>query len=338
MKSAQTDVVAANRINPGESLRIAREGKGWSIAEVAAQLNLTPERLGQIESGAFEKLPGNTFARGYIRTYAKLLGVDQTELVKEFDLFTGSDAVGSSVHSLGRIEEPVNYSQKVLRFVSFAMLVVLAIVGFYWWQEQAKRQEADVAAASIEHVEVEGADGSTQIHPIDEPEDQAVIAAQNETQLDLSATGDALVESPEPEGDGGEQAATGTAPLATESLAAGAAAATPESASTAPAAPATDTNANATPAAASEAPIAGAGEGNVSITFSENCWLQLKDANGKVIYSGLKKKGESLNVVGKAPIELRLGFASGAQVSYNGQAVNVAPYVTGETARLKLGL
>ncbi|WP_339487500.1 RodZ family helix-turn-helix domain-containing protein [Pseudomonas sp. EL_65y_Pfl2_R95] len=329
MKSAPPEAIAANRINPGETLRLAREAKSWSIAEAAAQLNLTPERLGQIEAGEFDKLPGTTFARGYLRTYAKLLGVDQAEIVKEFDQFTGSSVAASNVQSLGRIEEPVNYSQKVLRFVSFAMLVVLGTVGFFWWQEQAKRQSDEASMAGIEHVEVEGADGSTQIHALDEPEDQAVIAAQNETQLDLPGTGDSLTESPEPESDDAT-----LDPANTE-------AAAPEIAESTP--PATPTEAPAAaaqtqPAATEAAPAAVAGEGNVSINFTANCWLQLTDANGKVVYSGLKKAGESLNVSGKAPLQLRLGFASGAQVTYNGQAVDVAPYTSGETARVKLGL
>lgn len=332
MKSAPPEAVAANRVNPGETLRIAREAKGWSIAEVAAQLNLTPERLGQIETGAFDKLPGTTFARGYLRTYAKLLGVDQAEIVKEFDHFTGSSVAANSVQSLGRIEEPTNYSQKILRFVSFAILVVLGFVGFFWWQEQAKRQADDAAVAGIEHVEVEGADGSTQIHALDEPEDQAVVAAQNETQLDLSATDDSLSDPPEPEG---AEVTTDTAnaePADSEALA--------ESSAPTDSAPVTAPPVEQAPAPAAEPQTtpAVAGEGNVSINFTANCWLQLKDANGKVIYSGLKKQGESLNVSGKAPLELRLGFASGAQVTYNGQAVDVAPYATGETARLKLGL
>ncbi|WP_417661260.1 RodZ domain-containing protein [Pseudomonas sp.] len=330
MKSAPPEAIAANRVNPGETLRIAREAKNWSIVEVAAQLNLTPERLGQIEAGAFDKLPGTTFARGYLRTYAKLLGVDQTEIVQEFDLFTGSSVAASNVQSLGRIEEPVNYSQKVLRFVSFAMLVVLGTVGFFWWQEQAERQADDAAIAGIEHVEVEGADGSTQIHPLDEPEDQAVIAAQNETQLDLSTYSGTLVEPPEPEV---AIDATDAEVVVDPAPAADAASTAP---ATEPVTPDADSQESAPEAAA--APAVAAGEGNVSINFSANCWLQLTDANGKVVYSGLKKKGESLNVTGKAPLELRLGFASGAQVTYNGQAVDVAPYASGETARLKLGL
>jgi cytoskeleton protein RodZ len=60
------------------------------------------------------------------------------------------------------------------------------------------------------------------------------------------------------------------------------------------------------------------------------------DGNGKVLFSGLKRKGDSL-VTGKPPFAVRLGYARGAQVSYNGQPVDVAPFTSGETARLKLG-
>ena len=71
MKAAHPEVVAATRVNPGETLRQARESNGWSLAEVALKLNLTVASLGNLEAGAFDKLPGHTFARGYIRAYAK---------------------------------------------------------------------------------------------------------------------------------------------------------------------------------------------------------------------------------------------------------------------------
>ncbi len=41
MKAAHPEVVAANRVNPGDTLRQARESNGWSLAEVALKLNLT---------------------------------------------------------------------------------------------------------------------------------------------------------------------------------------------------------------------------------------------------------------------------------------------------------
>jgi cytoskeleton protein RodZ len=93
----------------------------------------------------------------------------------------------------------------------------------------------------------------------------------------------------------------------------------------------------ATPVAAEPAAPLAAGEAQVTVNFIADCWTQLTDANGKVLFSALKRKGESLQLTGKAPLELRLGFARGAQVSLNGNSVDVAPFISGETARLKLG-
>ncbi|MGC8117668.1 RodZ domain-containing protein [Metapseudomonas otitidis] len=337
MKSSQPEPVAATRGNPGEVLRQARENQGLDLADIARQLNLTEYALRQLEAGSFEQLPGHTFARGYIRAYAKLIGLDQAELVAEFDRYTGTDATGSNVHSLGRIEEPVRLSQSVLRFVSFAILVALGVIGFLWWQDQAERRASDNSELSLEHVEVESADGTTQIHPLDEPEDQAVVEAEQEAQAAGSETAAVPpVSSQQPATPSQAPAAT-VPPPTVNSAAAQPAQPSTAAPATAPTQPAVPAQAPA-PAASPSAPVvAAAGEGVVRVQFTANCWFQLTDAGGAVLQSGIKRSGESIEAAGKAPLELRLGYARGAQVSYNGQPVDIAPFIHGETARLKLG-
>jgi len=330
MKAAHPEDVAANRVNPGETLRQARESNGWSLAEVALKLNLTSTSLANLEAGAFDKLPGHTFARGYIRAYAKLLGIDQAVLVQEFDQFTGTDAQGSNVHGLGRIEEPTRVSHTILRIVSLLLLIAVVGGGFVWWQDQTSQRNKDLTSNAMEHVEVESADGTTQIHPLDEPEDQAVVEGQAAPQAPATA------EQPVPD--------AGTAPAATAAVPAPAAPTT--AAAPVAQAPVVPTPAPATPAPAAPAapamspptsPALIAGDGRVQITFIADCWTQVTDGNGKVLFSGLKRKGDTLDQGGKPPLTLRLGFARGAQVAYNGQPVDVAPFTSGETARLKLG-
>ncbi|WP_051497080.1 helix-turn-helix domain-containing protein, partial [Pseudomonas sp. BAY1663] len=175
--------------NPGETLRSAREGKGLTLSAVAQQLNLTERALARIEAGDFSQLPGHTFARGYVRAYAKLLGLDQNRLVQEFDQHTGTDASGSSVTSLGRIEEPGRLSRNVMRFFGFALLLVLAGAAFYWWQERAAREESAPAVTALERIEVESADGTTQIHMLDraedsEPAEEAPLPLADEAAVD----------------------------------------------------------------------------------------------------------------------------------------------------------
>ncbi len=338
MKAAHPEVVAANRVNPGETLRQARESNGWSLAEVALKLNLTVTSLSNLEAGAFDKLPGHTFARGYIRAYAKLLGMDQTVLVQQFDQSTGTDSQGSNVHALGRIEEPVRVSHTILRIVSLLLLIAVIGGGFVWWQDQTSQRTRDLTSLAPEHVEVEGADGTTQIHPIDEPEDQAVA----ENQADNSTTLALPQSETSAESTGAESAAPAAEPAA-PAVAPSAPAQTPAPVVAAPATPAPNVPATPAPAApvaqapSAEAAAPIAGEGQVQLQFTGDCWAQVTDGRGKVIFSGLKHKGDSVSVSGKPPLAVRLGVARAAQVSYNGQPVDIAPFTSGETARLKLG-
>ncbi|MHC8322126.1 RodZ domain-containing protein [Pseudomonas sp. GB2N2] len=337
MKAAHPEVVAANRVNPGETLRQARESNGWSLAEVALKLNLTVNSLGNLEAGAFDKLPGHTFARGYIRAYAKLLGMDQTVLVQQFDQSTGTDSQGSNVHSLGRIEEPVRVSHTILRIVSLLLLLAVIGGGFVWWQDQTSQRAKDQVSLSPEHVEVEGADGTTQIHPLDEPEDQAVAEGQTEgaTALALPQAENSTEAAAEPQSIAPAAAPAAPAPAAPTHSAAPVVAAPAPTAPAVSTLPATASVTPTIPAPAAVAPVAG--QGQVQLQFTADCWTQVTDGAGKVLLSGLKRKGENVSVSGKPPISVRLGFARGAQVSYNGQVVDIAPFTSGETARLKLG-
>lgn len=331
MNAAHSEVTQPVSSNPGESLRQARELKGWSVAEVAAQLNLTPQRLAQLEDGAFDKLPGTTFARGYIRAYAKLLELDQNRLVMEFDQFTGTDATGSSVHALGRIEEPVRYSQSILRLVSFLLLLALIGGGFIWWQDQG-RPVTSLADLGLEHVEVEGADGTTQVHSLAEPEDQAVVAAQGDEQSSPLLLPIEPGETPEEAGTAEQPAAESNA---AEGVATEGAAQTPAASAPSEPAVAATTPAPAAPATPAAVP---AGQGALNVQFTADCWTQVTDADGKVLVSALKRSGERIELTGKAPLKLHLGFARGAQVTYNGESVDVTPHISGETARLTLGM
>ena len=337
MKAAHPEVAAATRQNPGEVLRQARETRDWSQAEVARKLNLTVTSLNNLENGAFDKLPGHTFARGYIRAYAKLMDMDQAPLVEAFDQYTGTHAKGSEVHALGRIEEPVRLSHNILRGVSLLLLIAVVGGGFFWWQDQGSLRTKDLAKIALEHVEVESADGTTQIHPLDEPEDQAVAEGQQPESAPLPLDQAPAEQAAAPSSEtppAVEQAPASTPSTAPAQAHASAPAVAPAPAATpaVPAAPTTNT-----PAVAQAPAALPAGDGKVAIQFTADCWTQVTDGNGKVLFSAIKRKGDSLELSGKPPFSVRLGFARGAQVSYNGQAVDVAPFTSGETARLKLG-
>lgn len=341
MNASPSDVLAAVQINPGQTLRMAREAKGMDVAEAARSLNMSESMLRNVEAGAFDKLNGHTFARGYVRAYAKLLGLDQEQLVTAFDRYTGTDATGSEVRALGRLEEPVRVSQNLMRMLSVAVLAGGALLTYLVWPEKAVEKAA--SEIGIEHVEVESADGTTQIHLLDEPEDQAVAEANKPAEVE-PAPATAELSAPETPAVAASEMAAPLAPAAPASAPAVTVAPTPAT----PAAAIPPAAASVVPDSAPVAPVAAApaatqpqavpaGQALVQVQFSADCWTQLTDADGKVLFSALKRKGELLELAGKPPFELRLGYARGAQVSLNGQPVDVAPFTSGETARMKLG-
>jgi cytoskeleton protein RodZ len=69
------------KLSPGAQLAAYREERGWTIEQVASQLNLAPRQIAAIEHDDYPALPGMPIVRGFIRAYAKLLKVDSAPLL-----------------------------------------------------------------------------------------------------------------------------------------------------------------------------------------------------------------------------------------------------------------
>jgi cytoskeleton protein RodZ len=68
----------------GEKLRAAREQRGISISEVAEQTRISPLYLEAIDSDNYKSLPGGIFNKGFVRSYAKYVGVDEQEALQDY--------------------------------------------------------------------------------------------------------------------------------------------------------------------------------------------------------------------------------------------------------------
>src|SRR5215470_2732028 len=68
----------------GKLLRQARQGFGLELGEIAAALRIKASHLQAIEDGNYDEVPGQSYAIGFIRTYAEYLGLDGPEMVRRF--------------------------------------------------------------------------------------------------------------------------------------------------------------------------------------------------------------------------------------------------------------
>jgi cytoskeletal protein RodZ len=71
-------------ITLGEKLRQAREERGISISEVAEQTRISPMYLESIESDNYKPLPGGIFNKGFVKAYAKYVGLDEQEALQDY--------------------------------------------------------------------------------------------------------------------------------------------------------------------------------------------------------------------------------------------------------------
>src|SRR5699024_1941372 len=109
-------------------------------------------------------------------------------------------------------------------------------------------------------------------------------------------------------------------------------------ATTTPAVPATTT----TPETAAPLPTEQAGvttpaadPNALVMNFTADCWLEVTDATGKKLFSGMQRKDGNLNLVGQAPYKLKIGAPAAVQIQYQGKPVDLSRFIrTNQVARL----
>jgi len=91
----------------GEKLRQAREERGISISEVAEQTRISPLYIESIENDNYKPLPGGIFNKGFVKSYAKYVGVDENEALQDYSKLI-------AVAEPEQPEQPRSYRPEVL--------------------------------------------------------------------------------------------------------------------------------------------------------------------------------------------------------------------------------
>ena len=118
---------------PGARLRAAREAAHISVDKVATSLLLDTDTIEALEADAFDRLPAPTFVRGYLRGYARIVGLPAAPILELYDsrgfepppLATGVSE-SSQAHT----------SDTAVRVVTYAVAAVLVVLVAAWWHSQ----------------------------------------------------------------------------------------------------------------------------------------------------------------------------------------------------------
>ena len=290
---------------PGHLLRQAREEHGLSQKEAARDLHLTSKIINAIEEDDFELIPSFVFARGYIRSYARHVGLDGQTLVAEFDAAYGvpnnSAKPMSTIRKGGQQSKPGDTWVKLISIVFVIGLIAASIV---WWQSQNGSQMLSQLAS----VAVEAPAGETVVEDIDADDANLdlLLLATNDSEVDATVpAAEQTLESEVAASESVDDAAVEVAKEQTSKVA--------------------------------DVVVLLPNQAQLVMVFDKDCWVEIKDGNGKMILSDLYSAGDTIEQVVTAPIEVLLGRSSGvATMTFDGQAIDLKPHTRKDIARLTL--
>jgi cytoskeleton protein RodZ len=287
----------------GTALKAAREERGLSIAEVAQSLKFAPRQIEALEQDRFDLLPGGTFVRGMVRSYARLLKLPPEPMLEGMsDKFQAPDANTLAA----RYSQPVPFSDHARRstFVYLGLsLAVLALgggVAYQWYREH--NTGTQLAAAKR--------------------------AAEKRAKSNVTAAAAAPVAAPAP------------IPAPTVTPVASAPRAQPKALEPAPRIePVVKVSTVPAPENKSApAPIVKVASGlhRLVIRCEEEAWIEVKDQNERALVSSLNPKGAERVVQARGPLTLVIGNAAHVRVLHNDRPVDLTPHTKLAIARFTL--
>lgn len=336
-----TDTPAGEQ-SVGQVLRAAREARGESLADVAYALRLAQRQVEAMELERFDELPGPAFVRGFLRNYAKYLGINIDSLLAQLG---GPASVpvapvvieATGKHAIGTL--PVGDSRRRVPRLGMLVLAAAIAVGvaayFDWFQVNDSARPAepavqaplispaagiDMAASQTDSTSAAGGDEST-------PVASDVLPAQ--TGSDNTQTSTTVLPAPVVE------ASPVAVPPSTVTAEAAAPAVSDPAESTEPAAVSEAAPARA--AVEAEQPVAPADGEQLVFVLNAESWIQVRDASGNTIYMGTGAAGTTRVVQGKAPFSIVVGNADKVSLEYQGKPVDMKPHTgSGGVARMKV--
>ncbi len=308
-------------ITIGDRLSEAREKAGLTLEDVAADLLLKPEYIRSIEANELQNLSAPTYVKGYIRSYARLLGLDPADMLDEYESL-GYDQPGWSI-----TENQQKKPESVFKLLSLAIPVGLVLTGlFIAWlvtsgylnppveEDYLTSETTDDAAESIPAAAKAGSNEQKQPGATPSLELNASQALVSVTQK----TEDTDIKNPLVPGGLSTEAPIQTeksnaVALVDENISSQDEAQIPEVTNSS-----TEAGSTSVTLAATDFISADAGNDEVIVIVMEDSWIEIEDASRQQLLNGLFKPGDVKILTGQAPFQVFLGNANGVELTING--------------------
>ncbi|MCF6454457.1 cytoskeleton protein RodZ [Vibrio sp. MMG022] len=299
----------------GTLLKNKRESLGMTQKHVADRLRLRVSVIEDIESNRFEAQQVTTFTRGYLRSYAKLVGLDEKIVLAALEQTSEVHVKPqeTEMQSFSRKTKHEKHNSRIMLLTWAIAIVITGISGAWWWQNQQENSLAQVVTESSSETEQTADDADIDLMSADEliASTPAEVAPVVEVAEAVSSADETVSKA--------ESAVATTEETVTEAVA------------EEPVAVIEDAQEPMTP-------VVPEGMTLLTMKFKADCWIQVKDSNGKTLVSGTRKPGQDVELAGKAPFKVILGAPEGVTMTFASEPVDLSGYTSGKVARFTLPL
>src|SRR5215469_13169765 len=124
----------------GDKLRREREMRGITLAEIAESTKISSRWLKALEEEQFEVLPGGVFNRGFVRSYARFLGINEEQTVADYVVASNEqepppDKFPLEIHEKTSDSPSLNPKRSILPVVLAFMALILVVGGWAYWMK-----------------------------------------------------------------------------------------------------------------------------------------------------------------------------------------------------------
>ncbi|MET4026897.1 cytoskeleton protein RodZ [Marinobacter sp. MBR-99] len=308
----EPDQVTAEPV--GEQLRQGRERLGLSVSAIADEQHLRPSVIQAIESGDYSKIDSELFLKGYVRAYARQVGLDADAIIadlnRELEPARQQKELEHQSSPLVSIERKKRRKRQVAKLLVVLLVVALVVylIAGYLAQQEGSREPSPAPESPAETVAPDEESVVTEVDdvpPVAGPDDELSGPEQPLSDDALAdMTGEPVPDPLEPELTGADldELPADRVPAVTQST-------EPIRQETQLRAPAATT------------------EGRLQISFSGDCWVQVTDAEGRRLVSALRRSGERLDVTGEAPLTVVIGAMSAVEsIQFQGESLNIGDF------------
>ncbi|NOI81282.1 cytoskeleton protein RodZ [Vibrio tubiashii] len=308
------------KVQAGTLLKNKRESLGLSQKQIADRLRLRVSIIENIESNNFTSDQVATFTRGYLRSYARAVGIAESEVLCALDGCEETQPEEQEMKSFSHKTKREAHDSRIMTLTLGIVIVVLGISSVWWWQNQEKTMES-LTDQTDQEIQLEQ---EIENQPLD-------FTTLTEAELE-PAVGEDAIEALDSTAAPVTEEVVSTEPVTTEIV--------EETQPVQPtqAVPVSETKEVVKPEPVEEtATTEQAAVANLLVmSFTDDCWIQVKDASGKTLSTGVKKAGQSLNLSGKLPYSVILGAPENVSMTLASEPVDLSGYTSGKVARFNL--